>query len=31
VLDAVANDRAPQALSQRYAAAKLSTAGGSKP
>ncbi len=31
VLDAVANDRPPQALAQRYAAAKLSTGGGSKP
>ena len=30
-LDAVANDRPPQALAERYAAAKLSTSGGSKP
>ncbi len=30
-LDAVANDRPPQALAQRYAAAKLSIGGGSKP
>jgi len=30
-LDAVANDRPPQALAERYAASKLSTGGGSKP
>ena len=30
-LHAVANDRAPQALAQRYAATKLFTGGGSKP
>ena len=29
-LDAVANDRPPQALAERYAAAKLATGGGSK-
>lgn len=31
LLDPVANDRPPKALAQRYAAAKLSTGGGSQP